>query len=491
MRAVLLLAATWCGARAQLLVPQQRPPPWPGILTDEASVAEDPFVPSEISRPSLCEPGAEQYAGYLDAGNGASYFFWMFGSRRSAEDPVVLWLSGGPGCSSMLALLTENGPCSVEGAGTKVNPHSWSERAHVIWLDQPVATGFSTGDAWQVTGERGVSGVAFGVVHFLKSFFQRFPRYKGLDLYVTGESYAGHYVPAVAEYLMRHNHEEGLGVRLRGIAIGNGWTDPEVQLQWYPQMAADGGRSEGGSYEGDPVLPEEVLRWMRSSLDYCVHLIRQCNGEEPGGSAGGERDAVCMRAYWECVNDQVQDYASTGRSIYDMRKPCVHPGLCYDFSPVTRFLNRPEVQRELGVNKTWATCNYFVFDQFQADQMKRYVGVLPSLLAAGVRVLIYAGDMDFICNWLGNKHWMMQLEWAHCGDFVAAPDEPFHVSGVEAGRVRSSHGLSFMQIYRAGHMVPHDQPEAALAMINAFLADELEPAAPASPASEPELWHIV
>ena len=54
------------------------------------------------------------------------------------EIPFVVWLTGGPGCSSTLALLTENGPCKVndDGKSTTVNPYSWTEAAHVLWLDQ-------------------------------------------------------------------------------------------------------------------------------------------------------------------------------------------------------------------------------------------------------------------------------------------------------------------------------------------------------------------
>ena len=87
-------------------------------------------------------------AGYLDVAVGVKYFFWMFESRsKPSTDPLVLWLTGGPGCSSQLALLAENGPCNMakNGTGTEKNPYSWTSNANVIWVDQPAATGFSTG----------------------------------------------------------------------------------------------------------------------------------------------------------------------------------------------------------------------------------------------------------------------------------------------------------------------------------------------------------
>jgi len=167
-------------------------------------------------------------------------------------------------------------------------------------------------------------------------------------------------------------------------------------------------------------------------------------------------------------------YQQTGMNVYDQRKKCEVPPLCYDFSPVTTWLNSADVQTQLGVNKKWASCDFGINFQFQGDWMQRYDTKLVDLLASGVRVLIYAGDCDFICNWLGNKHWTLKLDWAHSAEFNAAADEPFNVNGKEAGRLRTANGFSFLQVYQAGHMVPMDQPEVAVEMLNLFINDKLD-----------------
>merc|ERR1711972_362578 len=102
--------------------------------------------------------------------------------------------------------------------------------------------------------------------------------------------------------------------------------------------------------------------------------------------------------------------------------------------------------------------------------MKNYHTKIPDMLADDIRVLIYAGDVDYICNWLGNKKWALALDWPHKGEFNSEADKPFMVDGQQAGRIRSSNGLSFVQVYQAGHMVPMDQPAAALVMLNAFIS---------------------
>ena len=97
----------------------------------------------------LCDPGVKQYSGYIDLSTGAKHlFYWAFESRNDpATDPVILWMTGGPGCSSEVALFGENGPCSVTPSGndTLTNPYSWNSKASVIYIDQPAGTGFSYG----------------------------------------------------------------------------------------------------------------------------------------------------------------------------------------------------------------------------------------------------------------------------------------------------------------------------------------------------------
>ena len=91
--------------------------------------------------------------------------------------------------------------------------------------------------------------------------------------------------------------------------------------------------------------------------------------------------------------------------------------------------------------------------------MKNLEVHIPETLAAGVRVMVYAGDLDFICNWEGNHQWTEQMQWAGQDAFNAAAFENFpKVAGQAAGQRKASGGLSFVRIYKAGHMVPMDQP---------------------------------
>jgi cathepsin A (carboxypeptidase C) len=359
--------------------------------------------------------------------------------------------------------LAENGPCNIgsDGKITK-NEYGWNNKANVIYVDQPSGTGFSTGSA----STHDEVGVAAKMYNFMQEFYKALPQYKGNDFYIFGESYAGHYVPAVSHYIWQQGQQGGdFKVPLKGVGIGNGLTNPEEQYKWYPDMAKDGGKSEGGTLAKGVITNFVAQAAMRAAAKRCISKISACNE--------GNQSSACKDAFTTCNYGELVPYQLTGMNVYDMRIKCEKPPLCYDFSAVESFLNSEETQKQLGVTKKWESCNMAVNAAMQGDYMRNYHTLLPPMLADGIRVLIYAGDVDYICNWLGNKKWTLALEWPHKADFNAAADTPYTVDGKEAGRLRMSNGFHFMQVYQAGHMVPMDQPAAASQMLNDFISGKI------------------
>ncbi|KAG8467967.1 hypothetical protein KFE25_007019 [Diacronema lutheri] len=420
----------------------------------------------------LCDD-VEQYRGFFTLRTGPSkhYFYWHFAARVAPESaPTVLWLTGGPGCSSEVALFGENGPCKVnaDGASTTRNPFSWNERANLLYVDQPTGTGFSYGTGY----DHDETGVANDMFDFLQQFFEAHPELSSNPFFIFGESYAGHYVPSIAHRVWRGNKMgEGIPLPLAGVGVGNGLTDPEVQYGFYPQMAI----STNGH---EPAVGTLTYSAMKLALPACLAAIRACNRANVTLS-----DAICAAAQAGCNMAEIAPYQLSGMNVYDMRIPCDQSagGLCYDFSNIKAFLSRPEVLEYLGVGEdraAWTDCNMEVNARFQGDWMKDYQQQLPDLLAAGIRVLIYAGDQDFICNWLGNKAWTLELPWAGKAAFNGASDQPWYARDdtgrlQHAGDVRTAKGLTFLRVYAAGHMVPMDQPAASLDMLDQFLAAKL------------------
>eukprot|EP00827_Trimyema_finlayi_P003389 TRINITY_DN311_c0_g1_i8.p1 TRINITY_DN311_c0_g1~~TRINITY_DN311_c0_g1_i8.p1 ORF type:complete len:261 (+),score=143.76 TRINITY_DN311_c0_g1_i8:76-858(+) len=175
----------------------------------------------------------------IDEQSKDKLFYWLFDSRNvPTEDPLVLWLTGGPGCSSELACLVENGPYRLEpGASTpKILKEGWNDKANLLFIDQPIGTGFSSGNILDYCTTEDCVAKDFFI--FFKGFLERFPEYKKRPFFITGESYAGHYIPAIAAYLKAQSLKDPkLGINLVSLAIGNGLTDPYNQYPAYAEFA--------------------------------------------------------------------------------------------------------------------------------------------------------------------------------------------------------------------------------------------------------------
>lgn len=177
------------------------------------------------------EPKHFSYSGFLTVNEtcNSNMFFWFFPSQNNAgSDPIAVWLNGGPGSSSLVGLFKENGPyrLTVEGNLT-VNEFSWNRNSSVLYVDNPVGAGFSYTDSLDCYCTNEMQ-VAANFLEFLNQFFLLFPNMKSNKFFLTGQSYAGKYIPAIAYAIFTQKAD----LRLDGIAIGNGLIDPINQLHY-------------------------------------------------------------------------------------------------------------------------------------------------------------------------------------------------------------------------------------------------------------------
>ncbi|KAK5278911.1 hypothetical protein LTR40_008529, partial [Exophiala xenobiotica] len=401
----------------------------------------------------------KQYSGYLDDNeNDKHLFYWFFESRNDPKnDPVVLWLNGGPGCSSLTGLFLELGPSRInEKIQLVSNPYSWNDNASVIFLDQPVNVGYS------YSGSSVSDTVAAGkdVYALLTLFFEQFPEYAHQDFHIAGESYAGHYIPVFAAEIMSHKKKN---INLKSLLIGNGLTDGLTQYEYYRPMAC----GDGG---WPAVLDEQSCQAMDNALPRCLSLIKNCYDSESVWS--------CVPASIYCNNALLAPYQRTGQNVYDVRGKCKDSSnLCYpELGWISKWLNDKSVMKALGVEVDgYDSCNFDINRNFlfQGDWMKPYHRLVPDLIEK-MPVLIYAGDADFICNWLGNKAWSEALEYPDHKKFASASmkDLKLDGNGRKIGEVKSHGNFTFMRLHAGGHMVPLDQPEASLEFFNRWLAKE-------------------
>ncbi|OMO55139.1 Peptidase S10, serine carboxypeptidase [Corchorus olitorius] len=215
------------------------------------------LVEKRFKFPNLALPGGVSvedlghHAGYYKLPNShdASMFYFFFESRNSKKDPVVIWLTGGPGCSSELALFYENGPFTIaDNMSLTWNEYGWDQASNLLYVDQPIGTGFSfSSDRRDIRHNE--DEVSNDLYDFLQAFFAEHPELVKNDFFITGESYAGHYIPAFAARVHKGNKaKEGIQINLKGFAIGNGLTDPAIQYKAYTDYALDMGVIKKSDY---------------------------------------------------------------------------------------------------------------------------------------------------------------------------------------------------------------------------------------------------
>jgi cathepsin A (carboxypeptidase C) len=432
------------------------------------SLAKYSLRARDVDPESLGVDTVKQYSGYLDNDGDDKHLFYckfprvfseahlqlktnmkyspgFFESRNDpATDPVILWLSGGPGCSSFLGLFEHLGPARIRPNQTiERNDYSWNSNASVIFLDQPVGVGFSYSGK-NVTNTLTASA---DVHALLELFFHEFPEYSTQDFHVAGSSYSGHYVPAIAHSIV----SEPLSViNLKSILIGNGLTDPLRQYPTYVPM----GCGQGGY---PSVFTDDVCGQLKELLPQCTSLIAGCYA---GNST------ACLRASDFCNTNFLGTYAATGYDYYDVRNTS-NPA-----SGSVEWLNTPSVQEAIGVRtdevSEYIECSGDVYGQFltAGDWMQPYHLLVPDVLAE-VPVLIYAGDADWLCNWIGQEAWLGALMWPGTNAFREAKSQPVAIGdgGESYGNRTSAEGLSYIKIFGAGHSVPQDKPAEALDML--------------------------
>ncbi|KAI0756437.1 alpha/beta-hydrolase [Daedaleopsis nitida] len=428
-----------------------------------------------LTSPKLCD-SVKQYSGYLDISDSHHLFFWFFEARKDPETaPLMMWLNGGPGCSSTTGLLFENGPCTIVDSNTTApNPHSWNNVANMIFLDQPIGTGFSyASDGSKVDT---LTDLAVEVYAFLQLFVTRFPEYSQKPLHLAAESWGGHYGPNIATHVYKMNKRLPYApfpgqkhINFASLILANGLTDPKVQFSTVAEYmcgAAPYPPFEHGSKE---------CVGMRLETPVCISMIESCY-RFPSR-------LTCVPAYAHCWYRVYWPLATSGLNPYDVREKCKDPeGLCYvEMNWIQDWMNKPDVKRELGVDSSpveFVNCNKTTNTGFylQGQAVLNSAALLTPLVNAGMRLLVFAGDTDGMCNYIGVERWMLQLEHKHHEEFANAPLLPFitKLTGDVGGKVRSAGGrgagnVTFVQIFDGGHMAPHDQPEATLDMITRWV----------------------
>ncbi|RMZ92709.1 hypothetical protein DV736_g1, partial [Chaetothyriales sp. CBS 134916] len=480
------------------LSPRQLPAEPTGVKT----IISPSGVNITYKEPGICEttPGVKSYSGFVNLAPDVHSFFWFFESRHDpANDPLTLWLNGGPGSDSLIGLFEELGPCNVtENNTTQLNPYAWNEVSNVIFLSQPLGVGFSYGSKapgsldpftgiFVPASEANVTGrypvinataidttdlaaiAAWEVIQgFLSALPQLAPEVGLKEFNLATESYGGHYGPAFFNYFYKQNAaiENGTAcgtpLLFNSLTVINGIIDEYIQAPYYPEFA------NFNTY-GIKALNDTVYNYEKFALNMdngCLQQIELCFEVDPTTLAG---QAICTEAENMC-RDNVESpyYYYGGRGVYDIRHPIDDP------TPPSYFidyLNQPEIQNAIGVDTNYSSDSntdvYYAFQQTGDFVYPNFINDLEEILNySTVRVSLIYGDADYICNWFGGQAVSLAAQHPTAEQFRAAGYTPLLVDGVEYGETRAYGNFSFTRVYESGHEVPYYQPIAALQLFN-------------------------
>ncbi|OAY76807.1 Serine carboxypeptidase-like 34 [Ananas comosus] len=387
--------------------------------------------------------GFEHYAGYVtvNAAHGRAFFYWFFeAAQNHTHKPLVLWLNGGtylyPKFLSFLFFF-------------------FSE-ANILFVESPFNVGFSyTNTSTDVAHLLSDEATAIDNYNFLANWFKKFPQYKSHDFYIAGESYAGHYIPQLAEKIFdanKHISKEDY-INFKGFMVGNGLMDDQTDQKGLAEYAWVNG-----------IIPD----WVYSDvLDYCNNFDNESDSHSVVCSLG-------MSEIYDCYNPI---------NIYNIHSP-----VCTNNNSSTAANRRPPSKP--GSNRSF----FFKYDR-ATDREQEWIlvmtvirndypnwqvapaSVLPiirKLVGGGIRIWVYSGVEDGRIPVSSTRYTMEKLNLTITQDW-----QPWYSnSQVGGSNIVYKGGLTHVTVRDAGHMVPMDSPTVARKLFAHFLANKQLPANP-------------
>ncbi|CAH0480813.1 unnamed protein product [Peronospora belbahrii] len=391
-------------------------------------------------------------------------FYWHFQAAKNADKaPLVIWLNGGPGCSSMQGLFLGISPFKMVNESTIAeNKHSWHQFANLLFVDQPVGTGMSYTRGNDYRSDE--KAVAADFYDFLIKFLQRHSEYlAGNDgvkysraVYLFGESHAGRWIPQFSDYILKQNDDlnSSIQIRLDGSGIGNGWVHPRIQYE-YSDYAHGVGLLTFGQVRSLKALYADCL----SLLDDGIYYSKTCFNN---------MDAI--------INSVQTGNGGTKLNIYDVRQyvPSVsaYPPARDMF---VKYMNKMEVRKAVHGNEDqnfrFNMCSDGVYRGLVKFDGVSTLDTVQSLLQGGFRMLFYNGQWDMMCNHYGTEKMLLSLNWNGSKAYQQAKKYTWRVKDrtEPAGFAQQDGNLTYVVVTGAGHIVPMDVPDVAVEMLHRFV----------------------
>ncbi|KAL8123229.1 serine carboxypeptidase-like 45 isoform X2 [Apium graveolens] len=416
--------------------------------------------------PGQPQVGFQQFSGYVTVDSNkrerALFYYFVEAEIDPASKPLVLWLNGGPGCSSLgVGAFSENGPFRPNGDVLVKNDYSWNSEANMLYLETPAGVGFSySTDSSTMTMNDEIT--ARDNLVFMKRWFLKFPQYRQRELFITGESYAGHYIPQLAQLMIQSNKKQKI-FNLKGIALGN----PVLEYTTDFNSRAEFFWSHGLISDSTYSIFTSVCNYSRYVSEYyrdsvsplCSRVMSEVTKET---SRFVDKYDVTLDV---CISSVFAQSKIISPQVSERIDVCLE-------DETVKYLNRKDVQKALharlvGVRK-WDVCSSILDYELLNIEIPT-ISLVGSLVKEGIPVLVYSGDQDSVIPLTGSRTLVRGLA-KQLGLNTTVPYRVWF-EGQQVGGWTQVYGdiLSFATIRGAAHEVPFSQPERSLVLFKSFL----------------------
>lgn len=369
---------------------------------------------------------------YVEVRPGAHLFYWFFyadGTKKDASrKPLIIWIQGGPGfAASGVGNFGEFGPLTMD---MQPRNHTWVKGRNLLLIDHPVGAGFSyvtSKDLFVKTDQQ----MAIDLSRAIKLFFKKHKVFRKTPAYVIGQSYGGKLCPRLAVYLYTAIKKKSLKMNFKGIGIGGGWVNPKESTLVTPRFLYHTGAIDRDLYLSSSRIAHELISLMDKN-DYI------------------QAHEVDFMLFKKLNEDEFLNF----NNIYGLSP---YPALVKLNLHVNQYV-KPTLKL---VNQTidWLYLNTDVYDSLKGSLLVPSFSFLEKILSkTNLKVVIYNGNFDVVTPLAGASNWVHKLNWPLKENFTKAVRH--HIRGTNNGYYKEMEQLSFWSVFRAGHWVPEDNPEA-------------------------------
>ncbi|CAH1434569.1 unnamed protein product [Lactuca virosa] len=430
------------------------------------------FISASNSRPIIRRlPGFDGdlpftlEAGYIGVGEDDAvqiFYYFVESERNPSEDPLLIYLTGGPGTSVLYSMMYQIGPLNFDldaswenNITLKLNPYAWNKVANVIYIDAPAGAGFAYATTYEASRSSD-SLLASNAYDFLRKWLMEHPRFLSNPLYISGISYMGIILPNVALHVYNGNeHGNQPHMNIKGVISVSPLTDKfgdfNSRFEFAhrlslisDEMYESTEKTCNGNYVSlyndlDSIRCSNNLQW----VDECTSMINLENILEP---LCATTDPACREATFGLVVAWAND--KDVQKALNVREGTIE----------TWEWQNSTIHYNLGKNDT-VIYSYDVFST---------IPIHKQLLAKKCQYLIICGDHDMVFPHVGTEKWIRSLNLP-----IEKRWEPWFVNDQIAGYqmtyAQSEYLLTYATIKGAGHGIALYKPEEALAMVDEWL----------------------